>query len=173
MPVVAWATLAARPDLASGFEHLVALDPPLGGSTDPLLHATPRAHLAWGPAEAEFAITAYRASFDLRPQLAELYRALRELSPEAPAGELETALRGAIRYPRTPAACARLLKVLTELGLIELDLDAPRANVLEAVRSDLEQSPTYRSTREELAAIEHALAPELPRALPAAASASA
>ena len=28
MPVVSWAALAARPELARGFEHLVALDPP-------------------------------------------------------------------------------------------------------------------------------------------------
>ena len=46
---------------------------------DPLLNSAPRAHLAWGPAEAEFAIAAYRAALDLRPQLAEVYRALREL----------------------------------------------------------------------------------------------
>ena len=50
---------------------------------DPCSAASPRAHLAWGPAEAEFAITACRAELDLRPQLTELYRALRELPPEA------------------------------------------------------------------------------------------
>ena len=171
MPVVSWAGLAARPELAEGFDHLVALDPPPGGAARPASrrHA-PRAHLAWGPAEAEFAMVAYRAALDLRPQLTEVYRALRELPPEAQAAELQAALRGGGRYPRRAPACARLLKVLTELGLVELDLGAPSCRTLEAVRTDLELSASYLATREQLAATEHALAPELPRALPAAAT---
>jgi len=170
MPVVSWAALGARPELAGGYEHLVALDPPPGGISDALLNTTPRAHLAWGPAEAEFAITAYRAALDLRPQLADVYRALRELPAEAPPAVLEAALRGTGRYPRPATVCARLLRVLTELGLIALDLDTPSCRILEAVRRDLELSPTYRASRDLLEATEHALAPELPEALPAAAA---
>src|SRR5215213_5652436 len=37
MPVVSWAALALRPELADGFDHLVALDPPPRGAADPLL----------------------------------------------------------------------------------------------------------------------------------------
>jgi single-stranded-DNA-specific exonuclease len=170
MPVVSWTALASRPELANGFQHLVALDPPPGGIADPLLGASPRAHLAWGPAEAEFAAVAYRAALDLRPQLTEVYRALRELPAEPKPLALETALRGTGRYPRDAAACARLLSVLTELGLIELDLDAPACRVTDAVRSDLESSSTYRAAREQLEAVELALGPELPRELPAAAT---
>jgi single-stranded-DNA-specific exonuclease len=170
MPVASWTALAGRPELAEGFAHLVALDPPPGGLADPLLSATPRAHLAWGPAEADFAIAAYRAALDLRPQLAEAYRALRELPADASPAALETALRGTGSYPRAPSACARLLEVLTELGLIELDLDAPCCGILEAVRGDLELSATYRTSREQLEAIEQALAPELPQAVPASAA---
>ena len=170
MPVVSWDSLAARPELARDFDHLVALDPPPRGAADPLLRTTPRAYLAWGPAEAEFAVAAYRASHDLRPQLAEVYRALRDLSPDAPATDVEAAVRGTARYPRTPATCARLLTVLTELGLVEMELDPPSCRIIEGVTSDLELSPTYRATSEELAATENALAPELPRSLPAAAT---
>jgi single-stranded-DNA-specific exonuclease len=170
MPVVSWAVLGARPELAGGYEHLVALDPPPGGMSDPLLNKTPRAHLAWGPAEADFAITAYRAALDLRPQLTEVYRALRELAADAPPAGLEAALRGTGRYPRPATVCARLLRVLSELGLIELDLDTSSCRILEAVRSDLELSPTYRASREQLEATEHALRPELPETLPAAAT---
>jgi len=178
MSVISWAALAARPDLGAArgrfgrepFQHLVALDPPPGGNSDPLLNTVPRAHLAWGPAEAEFAIAAYRATLDLRPQLAELYRALRELPPDADRTALEEALRGPGRYPRAATACARLLNVLTELGLIELDLDAGTCRLVEAVQSDLDLSPTYRASRAELEAAEHALAAELPRALPATAT---
>ena len=170
MPVVSWAALAARPELAAPFEHLVALDPPSGGIADPLLQVTPRAHLAWGPAEAEFAIAACRAALDLRPQLTEVYRALRELPQDAPATGLEAALRGPGRYPRAAAICARLLRVLTELGLIELDLAAPSCRVAEAGRSDLDLSPTFRAAREQLEATERALAPELPASLTTAAA---
>jgi single-stranded-DNA-specific exonuclease len=170
MPVVSWAVLGARPELAAGFEHLVALDPPPGGVADPLLELAPRAHLAWGPSEAEFAMHVYRAALDLRPQLADVYRALRELASGASAEALETALRGTGRYQRSAACCARLLTVLTELGLVELDLEAPACRIVEGVRSDLELSPSFRAARDQLAATERALAPELPAALPAAAT---
>jgi single-stranded-DNA-specific exonuclease len=170
MPVVSWTALATRSELAEEFDHLVALDPPPGGIADPLLGATPRAHLAWGPAEAEFAIAAYRAALDLRPQLTDVYRALRELPPDPSPADLEHALRGACRYPRSAATCARLLSAFSELGLIELDLDVPGCRVVDAVRSDLELSPTYRDALQQLEATERALAPELPRVLPAAAT---
>jgi single-stranded-DNA-specific exonuclease len=170
MPVVSWDALGARSELARDFEHIVALDPPQGGMSDPLLNVAPRAHLAWGPAEAAFAIAAYRTALDLRPQLTALYRALRELPEAAGRGALEAALRGPGRYPRDSGVCARLLKVLTELSLIELNLDTPTCAIVEAVQGDLELSPTYRAAQAELAAIEHALAPELPQALPAAAT---
>ena len=44
--------------------------------------------------------------------------------------------------------------------------------MLEAATSDLELSPTYRASREQLEAAERALAAELPRELPAAAAAA-
>ena len=165
-----WGALAAQPSLADGFGHLVALDPPPGGIADPQLRTVPRAHLAWGPAEAEFALTAARAELDLRPQLTEVYRALRELPPGAPQEHLEAALRGSGRYPRNARACARLAGILTELSLIELDTGARTCRVLDAVQSDLELSPTYRAARDQLAATERALAAELPRTLDTAAT---
>jgi single-stranded-DNA-specific exonuclease len=170
MPVASWSALAARPELARGFDHIVALDPPPGGMSDALLNLTPRAHLAWGPAEVEFAIAAYRTALDLRPQLTALYRALRDLSERPDRAALEAAFCGPGRYARDPAQCGRLLKVLTELSLIELDLDSPTCHMVEAVQSDLELSPTYRAAQAELAATEQALAAELPQALPAAAT---
>src|SRR5829696_5972193 len=170
MPVTSWGALATRPLLADRFGHLVALDPPPRGIADPQLGTAPRAHLAWGPAEAEFALTAARVELDLRPQLTEAYRALRGLPPNASESDLEAALRGAGRYPRSARACARLASVLTELSLMELDTDTRTCRVLNAVQSDLELSPTYRATRDQLAATERALAPELPRTLETAAT---
>jgi hypothetical protein len=159
MPVVSWEALANEPALAGGFDHLVALDPPPAGVADPVLSVVPCAHLAWGMPEADFAICVYRAAFDLRPQLTQVYRDLRAL------GEPEAALRGPGRYPRSASACARLLAVLTELGLIAFDLEARSVRIADAARSDLELSATYRASRDRLAAIERALAPELPQPL--------
>ena len=38
--------------------------------------------------------------------------------------------------------------MLTELGLIELDLDGTGLPVIDGIRSDLELSPAYRAARE-------------------------
>jgi hypothetical protein len=109
-------------------------------------------------------MAAYRAALDLRPQLTEVFLALRQVPTGATAAELETALRGTARYARSATACARLIKVLEELSLIVFDRQAPAMRIVDGVRSDLELSATYRKTRDELVATEHALAPELPRA---------
>jgi single-stranded-DNA-specific exonuclease len=162
MAVAAWGVLAADPELLRPYDHLVALDPPPGGRADPLLHAGPRAHLAWGPAEAEFALLVYRAELDLRPVLADAYRALRALAEGAAPEALEGALTGSGRYPRTAAVCARLVAVLGELGLVELDVAQQRCRVADGIRTDLSRSATYRAAGERLAAIERALAAELP-----------
>jgi single-stranded-DNA-specific exonuclease len=161
MAVASWTTLAAEPGRLADFDHLVALDPPPGGLSDPLLRAGTQAHLAWGPAEAEFALQVWRAELELRPALTDAYRALRQLQPEAEPPELERALRGGGRYPRSPECCARVVRVLSELGVIDFRPDGPACAVLDIGRTDLERSPTYRGSRERLAAIERALAPEL------------
>jgi single-stranded-DNA-specific exonuclease len=163
MPVATWAALAADPRLAASHDHLVALDPPPGGSGDPLLRAGPEAHLAWGPAEAEFALQVWRAELDLRPALADAFLRLRELPAVAPPEAIQAALEGAGRYPRSPQTCARIVDVLTELGLIELRVDPPSCSVVGAERTELERSATYRAGAERLAAIGRALAPELPQ----------
>jgi len=162
MAVASWSTLAVEPSLAADFDHLVALDPPPEGVADPLLRSGPQAHLAWGPAEAEFALQVWRAELDLRPALTDAYRAIRELPPEAGPPDLERALRGIGRYPRSPECCARVIRVLSELRLIEFLADGPTCAVLDVARTDLELSPTYRACRKRLEAIERALAPELP-----------
>jgi single-stranded-DNA-specific exonuclease len=162
MAVASWAAVAAHPGPAGAFDHVVALDPPPGGRADPILRVGPRAHLAWGPAEAEFALLVYRAELDLRPALADAYRALRELPPDAAPEALEAALAGSGRYRRTPEGCARLLAVLTELELVELDLDRPTCRVREGAHADLTQSSTFRACGERLSEIERALGAEAP-----------
>jgi single-stranded-DNA-specific exonuclease len=163
MAVASWASIAADPGVARCADHLVALDPPPGGRADPMLRAGPRAHLAWGPAESEFALCVYRAELDLRPALTDAYRALRALPEGAGADAVEAALAGDGRYPRTPETCARLVEVLAELELIEFDLERRACRMHDGVRADLTKSTVFRACGERLAAIERALAGELPR----------
>ena len=168
MPVISWSALRRDPSIAQPFAHLVALDPPPGGATDPLLGRCPLAHLAWTPAEAEFALDAYRWELDLRPPLEAAYRALKALEPGAAPEALEQALRGEGEHPRGPEACALLVRVLGELALVEFRDRS--ACVLDAVRTELDRSATFRECAERLAAVERALAPELPARRPAAAN---
>ncbi len=126
--------------------------------------------MAWGPAEAEFALQVWRAELDLRPALACVYRALRELPGRPEPEALRAALEGDGRYPRSPESCARLISVLTELALVEFTAEPPACRVVDAERANLDSSPTYRACSERLAAIEHALAAELPDRAPARAA---
>jgi single-stranded-DNA-specific exonuclease len=160
LQVASWNALAVGATPA--VDHLVALDPPPFGLSDPALRLAPAGHAAWGPGEVEFALNVWRAEFELRPALADAFRALRALPPDASPESLEQALCGAGAYPRSAETCARLLRILRELGLVQLKVDAPRCVVVEGIRTDLERSPSYRAYRERLAAIERALASERP-----------
>jgi hypothetical protein len=162
LPVVSWGALAREPALADGFEHLVALDPPPGGAADPLLGLAPWAHLAWGPADVEFALAVWRSELELRPALADCFRALRELGEDAAPAALEAALRGGGRHPRPPHVCARLLAVLGELGLVQHALDPPRFRVAEGARTRLELSAVHRRCAERYAELERRFAAERP-----------
>ena len=169
MPLVSWSSLRRDPRLAEPFAHLVALDPPPGGATDPLLRCGSLAHLAWIAAEAEFALGAYRWELDLRPPLTAAYRALRELAPGAAPEAVEAALRGPGEHRREPEACALLVRVLGELALVEFGDRSAR--VVQSVGTDLERSETFRACAERLEAVERALAAEVPaRRAPAAAA---
>ncbi|MFN2616562.1 MAG: single-stranded-DNA-specific exonuclease RecJ [Thermoleophilaceae bacterium] len=168
LAVASWSAIAADPGLTAGFDHLIALDPPPGGAQDPLLRRVGLGHLAWGPAEVDFALAVWRGELDPRAALAEVWRALRQGEDADPAA-LAAALRGPGRYPRPAECCARLLRILRELGLVEYRTRAdggPGCTVLAAERTELERSPTYRSCRERLEAIERALEPRARGASP-------
>ena len=156
--VAAWDDLLAEPALAEGYEHLVALDPPFDERDVERLRAAPGrgcVHMAWGGAEAEFALAAARRALEPRDDLVLLYRELRQAGG-ARGDALAHLLRGGDPAHRTPHQAARLAGILEEIGVIELDLDAaePACTVVEGVRTDLERSELYRSGRERLAAAE-------------------
>ena len=82
-------------------------------------------HLAWGEPELRFAAHIHEREYGLRASLAALYRALRDRGGAA-GEELEAALRGDGPRPRSAALAGRLLRVLAELDLVELDRGADR-----------------------------------------------
>ncbi|HEX8645873.1 MAG TPA: single-stranded-DNA-specific exonuclease RecJ [Thermoleophilaceae bacterium] len=155
--LVSWEGLAADPAVAREFTHLIALDPPASPAERDLLVAAPSppggfAHLAWSAAEAEFALGIARRDLDLRPTVAAVYRELRDASPCA-GRQLEELLRGPRARP--PVLAARAVRVLVELGLVAFEPAAAggySARVLDAGRTELERSPTFRACSERLAA---------------------
>jgi single-stranded-DNA-specific exonuclease len=168
LAVAAWDRLAARPELAEPFAHVVALDPPpLRGLADALPGpAGALAHLAWTAADAAFAREVWSAELGLEGALRETWRALRDLDELA--GEpLRAALSGRGRYPRSPAACARIVRVLGELSLVRYEGEE-RCTLLDAARTELSQSGAFRAYGSRFEAIERLLAPELGAPQPAA-----
>ena len=159
LAVASWSALERDPGIVTGVRHLIALDPPPGGIRDPLLRLAPLGHAAWGPPEVEFAIAAWTAELELRPALVDTWRALREAA-DSNGGSLRAALCGSGRYPRSPECCGRILRVLTELGLVVFEPPAS-CRVTDAGRTDLERSPAYRAYRDRLAAIANALGDEV------------
>ncbi|MBI5103444.1 MAG: hypothetical protein HZB46_00360, partial [Solirubrobacterales bacterium] len=133
--LTSWEALAADPALAGPYRHVVALDPPLHPDQEAALTAGGAdglAHLAWGDPELTCALGVLDRDFALRDGLAGAYRALRG----------GAALPDAVGA-RPAAAAGRLVAVLVELGLVEVDGDDVR--VPPAERTDLERSATFRA----------------------------
>ena len=142
------AALARQPDLAAAFEHLVVLDSPAHPDEAARLRVGPPgtfAHMTWGAAELRFTQQIHESEHDLRAQLVPFYRALRERGGAA-GEELEALLRGDGLHGRSVAQAARIVAILTELGLVSLDRDLPALTVRDAARTTLERSATYRAT---------------------------
>lgn len=141
------AALARDPALSEPFRHVAVLDPP----SHPDEAANVRAggvdgwtHLCWGEAELRFAQQIHDSEHDLRAALVPLYRALRDRGGAA-GEELEAVLRGDGAHGRSVAQAARLVAILTELGLVSLDRDLPALAVRDAERTSLERSATWRA----------------------------
>jgi single-stranded-DNA-specific exonuclease len=129
--LASWAALERDPALAAPYAHAVALDPPPGGEGLELPDGV-RLHLAWGEAELRYA-------FELRTPCAGLFRALRA----DPA--LEPAVAAA------PHAAGRALRVLLDVGLVEVDEQAAHARIASSQRTDLARSGTFQAAERRLA----------------------
>ena len=144
------AALAREPHLGDGFAHVVVLDPPAHPDEAARMRQGPAdgcAHLCWGAAELRFVQQIHESEHGLRAALVPLYRALRDQGGAA-GEELEALLRGNGTHGRSVAQAARLVAILTELGLVSLDRDLPALAVAGAERTELERSATYRAATE-------------------------
>jgi single-stranded-DNA-specific exonuclease len=133
--------------LADPYVHVVALDPPPLERFEALLRrgrASAFTHLAWGEPELRFAVQLHEREYALRASLAALYRGLRAAGGARGEG-LEAVLRGDGPVPRSPALAGRLLRVLAELDLVDLDRDTEAVGVPTAQRTALERSPAFRA----------------------------
>jgi single-stranded-DNA-specific exonuclease len=152
LALASWDELEAEPWLAERYEHVVALDPPTWPAGESLLANAPGrgfAHLAWGAAEVEFALSVAQRSLDMRQELVALYKELRTTGPSSGAA-LAAILQGSGVHPRSPTHAARLVRVLAEVGLVAVE-DGPTLRLLDARRTELERSPTYMSALERYA----------------------
>ncbi len=135
--ICSWDALERDPALADGYHHLVALDPPMHPDQEALLlrgDSSQMAHLAWGEPELRYCRDVLDRDLALRPSLVGAYRALRG----------GTGLDGALGA--LPAAAAgRLLAVLLELGLVELEDSGDGVTVPPVQHTDLERSPAFRA----------------------------
>ena len=148
-----WAALARAPRLPTGFEHVVAIDPPPFPHLERLVSVWPETeagdrgflHLAWGEAEIEVALRIHEAEWPLREALAALYRELRALEHD-----LRAVLRGHGRHPRSPEVVGRRLRVLDELGTVcwEPSGTARGLRVVSSEGKDLEHSQAFVAYRE-------------------------
>jgi single-stranded-DNA-specific exonuclease len=152
LAVTAWSELEAEPALAEPYDHVVAFDPPAWPAGETLIANVPGhgfAHLAWGPAEVEFALSVAERSLAMRAELVALYKEIRGAGPLA-GDRLAALLQGSGPHRRTPAHAARLVKVLSEVGLVAVE-PGPALVMLAAHRTELERSPTYMKALERYA----------------------
>ncbi len=138
-------SLQDEPELMTKFEHVVVLDPPASETQDITTRmGAGYTHLAWGEAELRFGQQMHEQEYALRASLVALYRALRERGRVA-GEELEHLLRGDGTHARSARLSGRLLRVLTELGLVSLDPDLPALEIAGTERTELERSAAYRA----------------------------
>ncbi len=135
--------LARHPEVAASARHVVALDPPAAPAL-PTLPGVGWTHLAWGSDELAFARRMHEHSYALRSEAAALYRSLRSAGRvEGP--RLTATFRGEATHPRSAAQAGRLLRILDELGLVEVDRPSGTVAVPQAGRTALDRSTAFRA----------------------------
>jgi single-stranded-DNA-specific exonuclease len=149
-----WAAIEADPGLPSGFAHLVIVDPaPFEHLVELAAAGSGYLHQLGGGDASELSLRVLADEWPSRDSLAFCLRGLRralagrewlepELAREALCGPGRT-------HPRSPEACARLTRVLGELGLLRWVGNRPGGSltVLHSGGTDLDSSQAYIAYR--------------------------
>ncbi|MCX6363428.1 MAG: single-stranded-DNA-specific exonuclease RecJ [Actinobacteria bacterium] len=139
--------VAARPQLAAAFAHIVLLDPPFTRRLiATLFAAAPEAwvHVAWGRAEADFAAQVAAADLDLDTAMRRAWRALSSAAGRFDEA-LEQELLGGDQFLRSAGATAAALRSLRDACLLRVDgtggyhLERPQSKV------DVTQTDTFKA----------------------------
>lgn len=141
-------TISMIPDLASGFDHLMFVDPPFNEDIlKCIANSAPDAliHLLYCNDELQFTLRVLEHEYDLRSQMVKLYRHLKTGYSHILDDSTEALLLAGGKYLRQPATVARCLRVLEELSLISIEEKGkePILTVPESGKTDLERSPTF------------------------------
>jgi len=147
--LVSWSQVRRHPELTSHATNLIALDPPPSADLLELVVRTGQGwlHIAWGPAEIEFAAKILRSELSIDQQLRGLYAQLRDAGEDAFQVLERSAFTGTDSQLVEPVL--RAAQILEECGLIELNFDQPRCTV-NHVKVKLDDSATYRQTVRDL-----------------------
>lgn len=153
-----YGALEREPELATGFEHVVLVDPPRGEldvGRAGLPCSTSGAgflHALWTDAERDFAVQSLAEQWATREGVAATYRALRQIG-DSRGSRLREALAGGGPYPLCPEASARRFRVLRELGLLQGTPEGGEGvvRVVSSVRTDLQRSAAFRAYSDRLA----------------------
>ncbi len=148
-----WAALARNPRLATGYRHVVVIDPP------PFAHLERLAetgegylHLLGDRAATEFALRVHVDEWPSRGSLAALYRALgtRQAGGLDPAVARELLCGEGRAHPHSPEVAARSARVLAELELLRWEGSGPNRtlSVVSSSGTDLERSEAFRAYRD-------------------------
>ncbi len=149
----------SSPEVLEQFEHIVMLDPPYNETRlNAILCAGSSrsgdgfAHLLWGADEVRFTERVVEQELGLRAPTGAIYRCLADSEVREHAGSLDLAelmviTEGSGSHPRAPRLIGRCLRVLSELGLIQVTGDGLAAtstfNEKAPSAPDLERSKTF------------------------------
>jgi hypothetical protein len=141
-----WTALARRPTAPERFRHVVLVDPAPSDALEELAASGAGfVHLAFGPAEVQFAERVLTQDWNLRAAIGEIWGSLTAAGGSAAGPDLRLILGGSSRYPRAAEVAGRCVRVLCELGLCRWTSDsaAPSLRVLSSDRTDLGRSRAY------------------------------
>jgi single-stranded-DNA-specific exonuclease len=156
LALIDYAALAAEPDLAVAFEHVVLVDPPRNAGDEARVrggHDGESAgflHPLWTEAEIPFSLSVLEEQTASRGTVARVFKALRE-DGETSGPQLWTALSTGGAHPLSAESAARCFRVLQELGLLagEPNSGDGSVRVVSSEGTDLERSAAFRAYSEE------------------------